>query len=111
MRNVTPAKRFRVLSRDGGTCQYCGVKGPMAGGVAELVVDHIRPVARGGSNEESNLITACVTCNAGKRDHELHSPRLSRDPLTEEEKEKGHAWPKVKRKWPSRKISNVTRHD
>ena len=29
-------------------------------------VDHIIPVVRGGSNDDSNLVTACADCNLGK---------------------------------------------
>jgi hypothetical protein len=36
-----------------------------------LHVDHIKPVAGGGTNEITNLITACATCNSGKRDRPL----------------------------------------
>jgi hypothetical protein len=33
-----------------------------------LHCDHIVPVAEGGGNEETNLITSCVDCNLGKSD-------------------------------------------
>lgn len=33
-----------------------------------LHIDHIKPVADGGTNELTNLITACMPCNLGKRD-------------------------------------------
>jgi len=36
-----------------------------------LVVDHYTPVAAGGSDNLSNLRTACVECNTGKKDHIL----------------------------------------
>lgn len=62
-RERIPARtRFRVLERDGFTCQYCGAKAPNV----ELHVDHIVPVAKGGTNDESNLVTACAVCNLGK---------------------------------------------
>lgn len=56
--------RYSVLSRDGFRCQYCG-RSPQGDGV-KLVVDHIIPVSKGGTNEENNLITACTDCNRGK---------------------------------------------
>lgn len=55
--------RFRVLDRDGYRCRYCG-RSALDG--AKLHIDHIMPVARGGTNEESNLVTACQECNLGK---------------------------------------------
>lgn len=39
-------------------CAYCGKKGG--------TVDHIDPIARGGSNEWNNLAGACRKCNASK---------------------------------------------
>jgi hypothetical protein len=52
-------RRF-VFSRDGHRCQYCGTTdGPMT-------CDHVLPLARGGSNDISNLTTACAPCNRSK---------------------------------------------
>lgn len=55
--------RFEVFKRDKFTCQYCGRKAPDV----VLNVDHINPVAEGGTNDILNLITACFACNNGKR--------------------------------------------
>jgi hypothetical protein len=54
--------RFEVFKRDGFRCTYCGQRPPEV----VLVVDHVVPVASGGTNEEANLTTSCYTCNAGK---------------------------------------------
>lgn len=54
--------RFEVLKRDMQTCVYCGRKPP---GVF-LHIDHVIPVAKGGTNDLSNLVTACEHCNRGK---------------------------------------------
>lgn len=59
--------RFEVFKRDKFTCQYCGSKAPDV----VLVVDHIRPVAKGGENELLNLTTSCQVCNSGKGSREL----------------------------------------
>ena len=59
--------RFEIFKRDSFACQYCGVAAPDA----LLVIDHIKPVAEGGSNDITNLITACQPCNAGKGAREL----------------------------------------
>ena len=63
--NISDYMRFQVLKRDKFTCQYCGKSG------VELEVDHIKPVAHGGSNDLGNLITSCKNCNRGKRDIEV----------------------------------------
>lgn len=54
--------RFEVLKRDKFTCQYCGRKAPDV----LLEVDHIDPVANGGTNSIFNLVTSCHDCNSGK---------------------------------------------
>jgi hypothetical protein len=36
------------------------------------VVDHIRPLAKGGKDTEKNLRTSCNTCNASKNDRHEH---------------------------------------
>jgi len=43
---------------------YCG-RTPQNDGV-QLHADHVKPRVAGGSNEESNLVTACRECNLGK---------------------------------------------
>jgi len=62
--NLSKKVRFEVFKRDYFTCQYCGNQPPEV----VLAVDHIHPVSKGGSNDASNLITACYGCNAGKSD-------------------------------------------
>lgn len=54
--------RFEILRRDGHACRYCGAMAPDA----KLTVDHVIPVALGGSDEAANLVTACSECNSGK---------------------------------------------
>lgn len=44
-----------------GRCGYCGIT--LHG---EYQVEHIRPLARGGSNDIDNLVCACVECNQTK---------------------------------------------
>jgi len=70
-KKLSDATRFDVLERDGFTCQYCGKSAPEV----VLEVDHITPVARGGTNEIDNLIAACEQCNGGKSARQLtHNP-------------------------------------
>lgn len=59
---VTKRTRYEVLRRDNHTCRYCGATAPDA----TLTIDHVTPVALGGTDEPSNLVTACADCNAGK---------------------------------------------
>jgi hypothetical protein len=59
---VSTATRFDVFKRDRFTCVYCGRQPP----AVILHIDHIIPVAEGGTNESGNLCTACSDCNLGK---------------------------------------------
>ena len=59
---IPPKKRWRILEKYQFTCQYCGRKPPEV----IIEIDHILPLSKGGSNDESNLIVACKTCNSGK---------------------------------------------
>jgi hypothetical protein len=56
--------RKEILVRDAMTCHYCG----QHGNFETLVVDHIVPRAKGGTNDDSNLVCACVKCNSEKSD-------------------------------------------
>ncbi len=64
-RNISDRMRFRILSRDGFTCQSCGASPIKERGV-ELHVDHILPWSKGGETVEENLQTKCIKCNLGK---------------------------------------------
>jgi hypothetical protein len=59
---VTKRLRYEILRRDNHACRYCGGSAPEL----HLTVDHVIPTALGGSDEPSNLVTACRDCNAGK---------------------------------------------
>lgn len=48
-----------VFSRDEHKCRYCG-------STKNLEVDHIIPLARGGTSDMSNLQTLCADCNRRK---------------------------------------------
>lgn len=62
-REYIPGKsRFEVLKRAGNRCELCGISNQER----QLDVDHIRPVSKGGSNDESNFQVLCRKCNAQK---------------------------------------------
>lgn len=65
---IKPSLRFEILKRDGYHCQLCGAT---AQDGAKLEIDHIVPVAKGGTNDPSNLQVLCRDCNAGKSDNML----------------------------------------
>lgn len=57
---VSKRTRFEVLRRDNFTCRYCRSTN------GELTVDHVVPVALGGTDTPDNLVACCKDCNAGK---------------------------------------------
>lgn len=71
--------RFEVFKRDKFTCQYCGKSAPDV----VLNVDHIKPVAEGGTNDILNLVTACFECNNGKSDRELSDDSVVKKQMTQ----------------------------
>ncbi len=64
----TRADVAEIFKAQKGRCAYCKVK---LGKKRE--VDHIKPVARGGTNNRSNLQILCAPCNSKKR---------AKDPIT-----------------------------
>lgn len=60
MRQV-PLSRRALFQRDGFQCQYCGEK------PKQLEIEHVVPRSQGGRNVWENVVTACRSCNAHKR--------------------------------------------
>lgn len=57
---VSKRTRYEVLNRDGFACRYCHETD------IPLTIDHVVPVALGGSDKPDNLVAACRDCNFGK---------------------------------------------
>ncbi len=66
---IPPEVRKYVFERDRHQCQSCGE-------TTNLEVDHIIPLAKGGTNDLSNFQTLCRRCNSKKK-HYL-DPRFRR---------------------------------
>ena len=62
---IRPEKRLAIYHRDGFCCAYCGAGAE--DGVL-LTLDHVLACELGGSNEATNLVTACLSCNSAKQD-------------------------------------------
>lgn len=63
---ISQSKRLAIYLRDGIACCYCGATCEDG---AQLSLDHLTPYCEGGTDHESNLVTACKKCNSsrGKR--------------------------------------------
>ena len=55
-------ERKEIYDMYDGHCAYCGYKIRYD----EMVIDHILPISKGGSNKIENLFPSCGDCNAYK---------------------------------------------
>ena len=46
-----------------GTCEYCGE----AVAPADLTMDHVVPLSRGGKTTKNNVVPCCKACNTRKK--------------------------------------------
>jgi 5-methylcytosine-specific restriction endonuclease McrA len=69
---IPDSVRKYVFERNNYQCQSCG----QTYAETQLSIDHIIPLAKGGSNDISNLQTLCLTCNQKKKHH--LDPRFKR---------------------------------
>lgn len=65
---VSNKMRFSIYQRDGYRCCNCGVTQRYA----QLEIDHIIPIAKGGKSTYDNLQTLCHECNVEKGDSLQH---------------------------------------
>lgn len=66
-------KRLRIYWRDAFTCQYC--HRPLHPLSEDLTLDHVEPK---GGDDDTNLVTACRSCNSTKGARLMH-PILTRE--------------------------------
>lgn len=57
------ARKKQLLLLEGSTCAYCGK--------AADTIDHIIPRSKNGSDDESNIVPCCKSCNSSKKDKSL----------------------------------------
>jgi 5-methylcytosine-specific restriction endonuclease McrA len=60
------ASQWWKRKRAAGICHHCGGKFAPA----ELTMDHLLPVIRGGKSTKGNLVPSCKQCNS-ERKHQL----------------------------------------
>ena len=66
--NLKAKVRNSIFERDQGKCAYCN--GQMLYS-DNWHIDHIQPVSKGGTNEETNLVLSCSRCNLEKSNKEV----------------------------------------
>jgi len=72
--SCTPAQWHARCAFYGWRCAYCGKQ--LNRGTVEI--DHVIPVAKGGTGWASNLVPACRSCNSSKGSRMLLPSRLAR---------------------------------
>lgn len=79
---IRKEKREKIYKRDNCHCVYCNSK-------SNLSLDHIIPRSKGGSNDETNLITSCISCNSSRQEMDINihintysNPKAIRDRIT-----------------------------
>lgn len=71
---ISKRLRYEILRRDNHACRYCGRAAPDV----PLRVDHVIPVALGGTDDPENLAAACHDCNTGKSSVPADAPLVER---------------------------------
>lgn len=66
----------QLLERSGGLCYLCAL--PLA--LADVQIEHVIPIARGGLHVDENLAAACKDCNTRKSDRIVAFHVASRRP-------------------------------
>jgi 5-methylcytosine-specific restriction endonuclease McrA len=61
-RQEVKLNRRNLFARDRNQCQYCGRSFP----TSDLSIDHVVPRRMGGGDSWTNLVCACIRCNAKK---------------------------------------------
>lgn len=67
---IRQEKRMAIYHRDGFACVYCKTGSEDGSG---LSLDHVLAHELGGSNHETNLVTACGPCNSAKAHRTLRA--------------------------------------
>ena len=70
--------------RGRGECHYCRQRLPPA----ELTMDHIVPIVRGGKSSRGNVVPCCKDCNSQKKflvpaEWQEHLDRLAKQSMTD----------------------------
>lgn len=55
--------KYKLAWKYQRTCVYCGA---YCGDWRVFTLDHIQPLAKGGTSREENLALSCLACNAKK---------------------------------------------
>ena len=86
-KKLNKLERELIYIKTDGHCAYCGIEIE----IADMQVDHVFPINRGGLDEKENMLPACRSCNHYKSTYDLEDfrreiglwhERLMRDSVT-----------------------------
>ncbi|MBU1319406.1 MAG: HNH endonuclease [candidate division Zixibacteria bacterium] len=83
-----------IFERDKFKCQYCDLdasKDFKMWWTANLSIDHVVPKSKGGTDDPSNLVVACHSCNLFKGSASCSNIEEARD-VVAERKEQARMW-------------------
>lgn len=70
-RKLKKAERQQVYNKCNGHCAYCGCELEYK----DMQIDHVTPLRIGGSDELSNMLPACRSCNHYKATFDIEGYR------------------------------------
>src|SRR5438093_12114242 len=62
MESLSRATRNKIASAAHYRCEYCQTAQEISG--AQMHIEHVIPLSRGGRSDKSNLCLACAWCNS-----------------------------------------------
>lgn len=86
-KKISKTERIDIYNKTNGHCAYCGIEID----VADMQIDHVFPINRGGLDEKENMLPACRSCNHYKSTYGIEEfreeiglwhERLMRDSVT-----------------------------
>lgn len=103
---LIPVSRTAIIARFnlfGNSCAFCDVDAahPRNAGRKRLTVDHALALAKGGLDEATNIIPACLRCNSGKCDRLIESWYRAQPFFTEAR------WRKIQRHCPAAVVGQL----
>lgn len=67
----TMVQWLELVALNNGKCFYCGIETTQEEGKRKLTRDHLYPLSRGGTDDISNIVVSCKSCNGSKADKTL----------------------------------------
>jgi 5-methylcytosine-specific restriction endonuclease McrA len=64
---IRKERRLAIYLRDNFTCCYCN-KDLRNVSASDITLDHLIPRSSNGTNDSTNLVTACKICNSTRQD-------------------------------------------